>query len=168
MVFFSRRIYLQNKDECELIINVLYSLMIVYFKKNPPGCSLENINLNLRTTFNKVCYIFFDSIFPYLLIKKKDSFFFQKVEKIYKFLNLLVFLNFLRKGRAISLVDYTSRVEYSKINPNHKRFIDNEFLNKNIIWKYIFSFAITLLPFLTNTIFPSLIKKLYIYSSYLG
>jgi len=143
-------------------------------RNNYPGCELENIRFPTFSRKKGLAYVVVSVVLPYALsklAKSKNSSVQQKtrrVQTVLKIVNMLFFLKFLYSKGSINLMHYLFGINYTIINPKQRRFLDNEYLNKTIIWGHFSTFLLTILPFLKRTIFPAVIKKLYLYSSYIG
>lgn len=164
----------QHRDELEAFINLLYSSSCVLMRNNYPGCELENVRFPIFSRKKGIAYIVLSVIIPYALSKlaksKSDRIKLgaKRAQTILKIVDLLFFLKFLYKNGSINLIHFLFNINYSIINPKQRRFLDNEYLNKTIIWGHFATFLLTVLPILKTTIFPALMKKLYLYSSYIG
>lgn len=140
--------------EIQLLSSLLYWGIVILGNKNFPGCSLENIKFPSLTLPKSFIYLIFQCVLPYLIIKAKAKTslkslkFLRRIETLIKIINLLILLNFIAHGSYFNLIERFLDIKYTKIQQNKRRFIDNEFLNKTILWKYYFSFLRILLPFL--------------------
>lgn len=110
-----------------------------------------------------------DVILPYILAKySKQHTVIQKIHRLYKIGNMIVFLSFITKGYHFNLTELLLNMRYTLLEQDRKRFLDHEYLNKVIIWRHIHTLVIALLPVLQATIIPRLTEMVYTYSSYLG
>lgn len=156
------------------MIDFAYNFACTFFQKNFPGCDLENIAFPIFSKRKSLLFSLFISVFKYSIAKIHKSanpeiqIKLNKMQSLFKIINLLFFLNFLRKNTAINFTHWLFGIIYKPLNPNNRRFLDNEYLNRTIVWNYFIQGFLTILPMLQRTMFPSLIKKLYLYSSYIG
>ena len=160
---------LKHKREIELAVDLAFAACVAMARKNPPGCELENIGFPQFNRLGAVFYVLIEAVLPYALKKySRTSATVARAHKLHRLANFLIFLRFLKTGVHASLTELLLGIRYHVVNPSNKRFLDNEFLNRTVIWRHFYSLLLAVLPVLQSTIFPKMLELIYTYSSYLG
>ena len=155
-------------------MNFSYYFCCSYFQKNFPGCELENVAFPKFSKFKGILFTIYKSFCVYLFQKLKNSKqkklqnIAKKIEKVVQIFEFVFFFNFLRKNGPIDFSHWLFNIKYDVIDQGKRRFLDNEYLNKTMVWNYLIQSFLGFMPVLQKTIFPALIKRLYMYSSYIG
>ena len=100
--------------------------------------------------------------------KEQISQFYEKIEKMKKTLDLINFVTFLYTKKFPTLEMRAAQIQHVPIDENRLRWLDYEYLNREIIWKELSTFIFAALPFVQNLAMTSLFKKVFLFTTLLG
>lgn len=150
-----------------MAISVSYHLAVGFWQKNYPGCELENIRFPKLSRSKGLLYALFVSL-PGYILRKANNRWTRRTQAVISVAQGLLFLNFIARNGPIDFTHWLFNIRYSPVDPSRRRFLDNEYLNKTVIWSYFVKVFLTLLPVFQRSVFPAIAQKLYLYSSYIG
>lgn len=156
------------------MVDAVYYLVGVLANQNFPGCDLENIEFPKLSKKKGVMFALAMSLPEYLSQKMgewvdpKTRPLLMKIQRIFSVLQGLFFINFLARNGPFDIIHWLFGLRYKLVDPSRRRFLDNEYLNKTIVWGHFVKLFLLLLPMLRRSVFPVIAQKLYMYSSYIG
>lgn len=162
------------RREVQLVTDFAYILAGTLSGQNFPGCDLENLAFPKLRRWKAVLLavavslpeFVFQKLMDRATPKQRDRL--ARLRRVFSLVQTLLFVNFIAKNGPIDIIHWLFGIKYSVVDPSRRRFLDNEYLNKTVVWNHFVRVFLLLLPFLRRTIFPAVAQRLYLFSSYIG
>lgn len=162
------------RRELQLLTDFAYVLAGTLSGQNFPGCELENLAFPKMRKWKAVLLALALSLPDFVLQRLMDKASpeqrnsIARVRRVFSLIQTILFVNFIAKNGPIDFIHWLFGIQYSVVDPARRRFLDNEYLNKTVVWNHFVRVFLLLLPVLRRTVFPAVAQRLYLFSSYIG